>query len=127
MTNHDQRQQGEHQLIQNAKASLDQAVDDLDAITVAKIAARRKAVLDAHLENKVRWRKSAWLLPLSGLGVAAAASLLALALWLGMPSDYDKPQDSEFQDLQMLSSSEDLEFLEELDFYQWLEYEQPVS
>ncbi len=96
--------------IDAVKQHLDRHADDLDELTSARLQAIRRRALDENKRPALGW------LPLGGLATAAVA-LLAVAIWTFAPPVTDGlPGDPE-----LLAQAEDLELIEELDFYVWLE------
>ena len=99
-------------------AALDERAASLDAATLARLAAMRRVA--------VARRRSAW-----GLGsrrwqtvggLALAASLVfGLSLWLHGP--LQGPASPSPAELELLAEDEDLELLDKLEFYRWLEQE----
>ncbi len=104
-------------LLRRARHELRASEHDLDELTLARLGrARARAIEAAARGKRYRWWRAA---PLA----AAAALALALGLaWLQPPPDSPAPL---LEDLRLLSSGADLEMLEDLDFYLWLEYAQP--
>ncbi|MFQ5644573.1 MAG: hypothetical protein ACE5FQ_12885 [Thiogranum sp.] len=95
---------------------LDSHADALDERTVARLQAMRRAALARPVRPGIGW------LPATGMAVAAAA-LVAVLVWNQMPGGSNGlPGDEE-----LLSQMENLELLEELDFYAWLEATQSSS
>jgi hypothetical protein len=99
-------------------AALDERAASLDAATLARLAAARRAA--------VARRRSAW--GLGGRrwqtvgGLALAASLVfGLSLWLHGP--LQGPASPSPAELELLAEDEDLELLDRLEFYRWLEQE----
>lgn len=93
---------------------LDQAADSLDGATHSRLnQARQKALAQATPRTRPIW---AW----GGLATAAASALLVVTLWQGSPEPGLLPQPLG-EDLEILASEDELELLEELEFYQWLE------
>ncbi len=68
-----------------------------------------------------RWTLPHWAPATTGAAVAtAAAVVVALSLWTSMPQQPAALVVPNLEDLDIISSSEDLEFLDELEFYRWL-------
>lgn len=104
-----------------AGALLRHSADDLDAATAARLNRARQAALAGH---PARRRAGAWLVP--SLATAALATLV-VGLWLGRnPADpvpaVSPPVESPAE-LELLLAGEDLEMLEDLEFYAWLDGE----
>lgn len=111
--------------LRRARALLDESTQSLDAATLSRLNRARQAALEPR-RPRAGW---AW----SGLAAVGAGALaLAIAVGLqrlpGEPAsapDADAPARaaaSEDGDDDLLAA-EDLEFLEDLDFYQWLDRE----
>jgi hypothetical protein len=98
------------------KQELDRHADAVDELTAARLQAIRKTALTRAVRPGFNW------LPATGLA-AAAAALVAVLVWNFVPGDINGlPGDTE-----LLSQMEDLELLEELEFYAWLEATQSSS
>lgn len=98
------------------KKGLEQHADAVDELTASRLRAIRKAALSRSTRPGFNW------LPATGLAMAAAA-LVAVLVWNHAPDGINGlPGDAE-----LLSQIEDLELLEELEFYAWLEETQSSS
>ena len=106
----------EQAFVQQAGKQLDRHADQLDELAVARLRAVRKAALEQPARSSFAW------LPLTGLAGAAAA-LLAAVIWYQQPADMPVISD----DWDVLAASEELELIEELEFYDWLETTQSSS
>ncbi len=105
-------------LIQKTKAEFDRSVEQIDAETASRITQARYRVLEKAKKNN--WTISTWL-PLSGIATAC----LAVMVFFAMPDQTQDPNMTE-DDLDLISTTEEIELYEELEFYQWLEdYELP--
>lgn len=100
--------------VDDLRQRLDRHADNLDELTSARLRAMRKRALDQTVRPYFSW------LPLGGLA-AGAVAVLAVVLWTiapqappGFPGD-----------LELLAQVEDLELIEELEFYVWLEETEP--
>lgn len=101
-----------------AKQAFDDSVSSLDAQTRSRLAQAR-----AHALEQAR-RRPWW--PARGLVPGAIAAAAALAVWMLWQDPMTQPAGLEIaalQDLEILLSEEELEMLEELDFYTWLDEE----
>lgn len=67
-----------------------------------------------------------WMWPASGLATACGVAAIAFVLTLNSPETLPVSP-SLIDDLEMLSSSEELEFYEQIDFYLWLEEDPSAS
>jgi len=97
--------------IGKVREQLERHADGLDDMTLARLAAARKAAL-------AQPRRTSRRLPLGGLA-AAAAVLLAVLLVLQL-----RPPAPGWD---TLVAQDDLELIEDLDFYAWLDETQPNS
>ena len=102
--------------VDQVKQTLDQHADALDELTSARLAAARRNALD------VRPRRTHWL-PVAVLS-AVAASVLTVALLLNQDTGL---QGIDPEALELVAQSEDLELIEEMDFYDWLDATQASS
>ena len=102
----------EHELIQDIREELDKSVDTLDAHTLSRLNQARHKALEQP--TRTRWRSN-WLLP-----VAATAAVAVLAFSLLTVNSTTDP-DLLLEDLELLSSAEDMDFYGELEFYEWLD------
>lgn len=112
--------QGEPDLCAKVREQLDLDVRDLDAATASRLNRARQQALDVGLRQR---RTRGWWLPFAL--ATATAVLLALTVTL-------RSSDSALQaptlaapaladDFELLAGSEDLELIEDLEFYAWLE------
>lgn len=98
--------------LKQIKQALDQQSESLDGETLSRLnRARQAAIQQADKKHSRRM----WL-PASGL---ATAALLA-SLFLFRPDDIDMIQNGNMDEIELIASSEQLELLEQLEFYQWL-------
>jgi len=95
----------------SSKALLDERARDLDADVAARLRQARYRALEA------KPRPFFWLLPAGGVA-AASVAVLAVALWFYQPGRPAPMQGVE--DLEILSSPENLELFDDLEFYGWL-------
>lgn len=117
----------ERQRLERAvRTELDNSIQDLDAYTLARLSsARRKAVQLASASTEARrgmaiWSGSNWLLPAGSVAAFVAVIALTFSVWRTESVTLDM---ANLEDMAVLSASEDLEMLDDLDFYQWLEDE----
>ncbi len=104
-------------LERHAKRLLDDAANDLDADTLARLrAARARAWQRAGAEPVRRPRRRGWL-AVGGLAVAGIVLALAGTLWLATPGGTPLLG---VEDAELLASGESPEFYAEIEFYQWL-------
>lgn len=99
--------------LQNIRRSLDESVEQLDAATLSRLNQARQHALRARTRPHL-------LLPVSALGAATAASL-ALFLWWQQPAPLAEP--GLWEDFEIVAGQPDLDFYQNLEFYQWLDGE----
>ncbi len=98
-------------VLQQIKSALDASSATLDAATCTRLRAARVQALQSTQARRP------WLLwPVGGVALAAAA-LLSWALWLHEPAVHTPVA---LEQLELLSSTDNLELYTDLDFYQWL-------
>lgn len=99
-----------------AKQALDSYAESLDAETLSKIGSVRRQVLEG-INKPMPWYSS-WFV-MAGGGIAAAALALIVTLRIATESEFDAIPATE--DIELLVSGEELDFFDQLEFYQWLE------
>ncbi|VAW75002.1 hypothetical protein MNBD_GAMMA15-2254 [hydrothermal vent metagenome] len=104
------------QFVEKVRKTLDDSAEAIDDITAARLAAARRNALDA------RPQRSHWL-PAAAFS-AVAASALTVALLLNQGSDLPG---IDADALELAAQPEDMELIEELDFYDWLDSTQANS
>ncbi len=104
-----------------AKAGLDEAVRALDPV----IASRLRLALQSALEASQKKRLT-WIMPATGFA-AVSVGILAFFLLLQSPEQPTLVSENALQnlsggveDLELLASSETIEFYDDLEFYGWL-------
>ncbi len=102
--------------IDQVRQTLDDSAEAMDDITAARLAAARRNALDARPQRAHWWPVVAF--------SAVAASVLTVALLLNQ--ELDLPG-MDADALELMAQSEDLELIEELDFYDWLDSTQASS
>jgi len=110
---------GDSEFEERAKQLFDESVDRLDARTRSKLTQARYRAL----EQLTAPAGSVWRRPWAPAGAAAAALTVLLVLWLDAPErtvngTFDMAATS---DLELLLAEEELEMIQELEFYAWLE------
>ena len=106
-------------MITKISADLDRASRDLDEQTRRALKVSRYDAL-SYL-HKPRWN---WL-PATGFAAAVGVVVLVFGLVRFQPVDNDIVQ--QVDDISLLSSGDDLELYENLEFYQWLQLEERTS
>ena len=103
----------EQELNENIKQTLDNSIDEIDTATLAKVhQVRARAIDRIGLQNNNGFGFIA-----GGLA-AACVMLFAVMILLQSP---DNSQGLPANDIELISSSDDLELFEDLEFYEWLE------
>lgn len=108
----------ENTFISASKAVLDESVRDLGPGVERRLRQARYRALEA------KSKPFRWLLPASGFA-AVSVAILAGALWLFQPSRPVPVQGVE--DIEILSSGENLELFDDLEFYRWLAEQNPAG
>lgn len=105
----------ENAFVEQIRRQLDSQAEQLDELTIARLRAARLRALASAPPQRRLW------LPAIG-GATLAAALLAVVLWQA-PPELPGP----FEALDIVASSEELEMIEDLDFYDWLEATQTTG
>jgi len=122
MSNLESEQPAEDRLARAAGGLLRQGAEDLDADTVMRLRRARQAAL-AEYDHARRW--PAW--PGGGwqaVTAAAAVAVVAVGLWVGrfvppaVPGDVPHPEQASA--LEVIPVDDNLELVEDLDFYAWM-------
>jgi hypothetical protein len=104
-----------NELERKAQALFEDSIQHLDASTRSKLAqARNRALDEVRTGVQRRW---IWA-PAGGL---AAAAVVAVALWSGglrLGGETDAPS---LEDIDIVADAENLEMLQDVEFYTWLE------
>ena len=102
----------ERELIEAIRAELDKSADALDAHTLSRLNQARHRALTR--QARFSWASGRWLLPAAA---TAAVAVLAFNLLTITPAE----PETLLEDLELLSSVEDMDFYSELEFYEWLD------
>jgi hypothetical protein len=109
---------------ERSKALFDASAAELDAATRSRLTrARVRALEELESSRAARW-PGIWKSPLLPAGAVAAAVLAALLVVSQRSPEPPPVEVAALGDLELLLGEEDLELIEELEFYAWLE-EQP--
>jgi hypothetical protein len=111
-SNHDEKFE------QRARAAFEDSTERLDAATRSRLTQARYAALEAA-RAKPRWLAWTW-----GLPAGLAAMLAVTLLFNGRSSEAPVP--STLDDLPIVAS-ENLDLLENVEFYAWLDDQEPTS
>ncbi len=98
-------------LINSAKSILDRSLDNLDGQTLARLREARRGALKSTSKSLPRL---VWAGGFATVGVV----LVLAALWVLQPTPPSLL--ATLEDVEILASSEDLDFYDDLDFYHWL-------
>ena len=103
-------------LEERSKALFEDSVEQLDARTRSRLTRARHAALD---EIRRSWLfRARWLwAPAGGVIVAAAAAVLIAVRPGGDPASSGTPP---LEDLEVVAGAENLELLQDVEFYTWL-------
>lgn len=111
-------QRNDERLTEVAKQLFDESVESLDAATLSRLNKGRHDAL-AELSHKRAARQWLWWMPATGV---AAAVLVTVMLMRG-PNGVDLPPASvTVSDFEILMEDENLEMLEDLEFYSWIDF-----
>ena len=132
MSSSEQDKPIDDRLVRDAERLLRQGAEDLDAATLARLHRARQQAL-AELDRHARrpsWLQPGWR-PAAGVAVVA---VLAVALWIGRMSGPAAPEPqsaktpagtADSSDLDLVLAEENLEMLEDLEFFDWIEAGMP--
>ena len=111
MTDHERQQR----FLANARNTLDNSLESIDAETARQLKqVRYKALEQNH-------KKSSWFMPVSSIAVTASVVTLTVALWFTQFNELN--EELVLEDITLLTATEELEFYQELEFYNWLDEE----
>ena len=105
--------------LDNINHRLNQSVDEIDDATLSALQKIRKATV-AEAENKTTNTWS-WLQPIPVMAIASIVLVVSVTLQMTMTSSV-LPSPA-LADIPLLTASDDIEFYNDLEFYQWLDAE----
>jgi hypothetical protein len=111
----------EEAFAKKAKQRFDESVARLDGETQSRLNRSRHAAL-AELENG----RPAWVQWMPATGIAAAA-VLAVVVWTGMPVTDELASPDVASDMEILLTEDSLEMLEDLEFYSWIDLDEELE
>lgn len=118
----EQNENREREISERARRLFADSVQGVDGQTRSKLAQARAQAVEAAARRRPRWLPGpAALVPAGGL---AAAALAVALIWQGPEAPPASIETAVLRDLDILLDGEDLDLLEDLDFYAWL-LEQP--
>jgi len=113
-------------LEERTKLIFDESVSALDAQTRSKLTrARYRALEELPGRSAPGWR--AWWIP---AGAVAAGVLAVMLLWQGQPPVAPEAQTFDvaaLSDLEILLGEEELDMIQELEFYAWLDEQAEIA
>jgi hypothetical protein len=122
MSGAEYNREGDEAFVRRAKAVLDEGNAHLDARVRSRLTQARHAAL-----AQAGARPSLWLRPWApAVGVAAAVAL-AVLVWPGAQRQSELPPDEALNDLEIVLEGENLDLLEDLDFYEWVDADAEVT
>ena len=108
----------EEVFLEKARATLDEGEERLEPHILARLRQTRRAALDEATTKRINERHH-WRLGLRGAGFATAVvAMVVTVLYFKTPSRTGLLKNLE--DVEILASSDHLDFYAELDFYAWL-------
>lgn len=107
---------------QRAKSLLDESVDNLDENSLRRLHIARQNSLK-HAREKRSWVKLYWKPMTAGLVAASLIAVISINVIMQSP----ELEQNYFEDLELVAASEDLDFFQELDFYDWLTEQSDAS
>ena len=103
------------------KEQLDQSIESLDYSTQLKLQQAREAALNQGATKqglrRINWRSFKWGMP--PIAVAATVAAITITQMSGPQPEVFEP--IWLEDIELLAADEELEFIEDLEFYEWLE------
>jgi hypothetical protein len=123
MNSQDDKTPQDDAFLQRASGLFEDSVEGLDARTRSRLNQGRQQALAALESRSALW--SRWL----PAGVAAAVAMVALVMWNGgeQPGAFDAPDfavSTMASDFEILLDEDELEMLEDLEFYSWIELDE---
>jgi hypothetical protein len=107
---------GENELEHKARTLFEDSVERLDASTRSKLTQARNRALDEVSAGRVR-RRWIW----APVGGAALAALIAVVMVSGGLRSGTQTGAMALEDIDIVADSENLDMLEDVEFYQWLD------
>lgn len=105
-------QQGDRAFIDQAKRVLDHSMEDLDPTITRRLQRARQSVLN-------RRSSPIWWVGWVSSAVVASIVVLAVTLWVRQPAP-EHHAAVPLEDFELVTSVENVELAEDLDFYHWL-------
>lgn len=105
------------------RRALDDDAASLDAATVSRLNRARQAALDAARAP----RRARWLLPAAFAAAACGALALAIVPRMMAPAVVPPAMAETGADFELLATGEELTLYQDLEFYAWLDSQQPAE
>lgn len=96
-----------------------ESVEELDAATLSRLNRSRNAAVDSARGKRSGLRWTTWV-PATGVAAAAAVAVVVIT---GNDPGLAPVQPAPAADLELLLEGDDLEMLEDLEFYSWIDLE----
>ncbi|HEY5604249.1 MAG TPA: hypothetical protein VIM41_14195 [Gammaproteobacteria bacterium] len=106
-------------LLAAARSTLEDSLEQIDADTLSSLAALRRHAVDAASSKLPVLGYTRWYLPVGALATAMSVGVLVFTPWTEQPTQSDAPVTA-LEDLNLLTTSDEIELFKELEFYQWL-------
>ena len=107
----------EEELLKKSRDALDESVESIDASTLSRLNQARQQALQS--KQTLAHYLSTWL-PASVAAAAVIAVSISLMPNLEKASDPEILTEQVFDDIDIIASNEELELLEDLEFFGWL-------
>lgn len=108
---------------ERASALFRDSVEGLDGQTRSRLNRGRQQALEAAAAKPRFASRAAWV----PAGATAAVAALALVMWNGSEMPDTLPAGTVASDFEILMDDEDLEMLEDLEFYSWMGLEEELD
>ncbi|MFO7594317.1 MAG: hypothetical protein R6X15_09780 [Pseudomonadota bacterium] len=116
---------GENEFIEKARLNLEQRLERTPAHVSSRLHAARRRALDSRRRKQPLW--------LPAMATAALVAVIGAGVWFGYSAQQTAPvpklaaveEVPHVNDFEMLARDDDLELYEDLDFYLWLERQEP--
>jgi hypothetical protein len=107
----------ERRLLEKAKGLLSEAAENLDSQTKRRLERiRLKALSLAEAKEARFFPRTRWVT----VGAFAAAGMAAVAVFFWLRTSTGDFPDKHIEDFEMITSTENMDLYENLDFYRWL-------
>ncbi len=111
--------EAEVELLDKVRRGLTEQCDELPEVTLRKLDVMRSNALNTSVPKQRFLGQALSGIPFAPLSAALSAGVLGVALLMTQGSDIEKT----ISDEDVLMSNEDMEFLENLELYEWLDAE----